>query len=610
MAMAQAAILEVAAIGSDGNAASDFNSGTFDPLTNQANYLNTFQADANTGNTAMPVISTVGGGVNFVSGDVNHYLFSIGSSAAGWTLPTSTFMDGAGTGVTPVTPGGIFSKITSVASNKATIDAAVGHCELYKPGNIYGLNTTAGVSVEATPTSGRCVVDYTRCGTPIAIMTDLATTTGLNANPTVTSATRNFDARDIGNVLYIRTTGGSGNWLISVFRITTASGGVATLDRACTSTTGTGTGGVAREGGALLSPGMAGQQMNIGNHIYVRKGLYQMAAVANQSGGSLSLPATNAVANATIIYGYNLYRGDAPLGANRPTFQAAAANVTLIAHNAFSAAYYLILDGNNAGTSRGIFGTGSSLACRNYYCSIKNCTNSAILACTSYFCDATGCTTANVMSSGAFYFCVCWNNTMSGSLGAFVAGVNGAVFVNCIAVNTTGGTCDGFQLISFRATCINCLSYGNSRFGFQITAAIAQEISLINCIAANNSSSGINLTAPADTVQLVNCAVYGNTGNNVGPGFTADSIVNLIVCTAAPFNNPGNGDFGLNNTAGGGALLRTKGFPFPFFPGLDNTNWTTGTITYNDVGPIQHQDSGGVAGGVTKLVGVGGGLVS
>ena len=57
-------------------------------------------------------------------------------------------------------------------------------------------------------------------------------------------------------------------------------------------------------------------------------------------------------------------------------------------------------------------------------------------------------------------------------------------------------------------------------------------------------------------------------------------LYNKIVLTADPCTAAGSGDFSLNNTAGGGALLRGLAFPVTFANGL--------TANSLDVGPAQH----------------------
>jgi hypothetical protein len=60
--------------------------------------------------------------------------------------------------------------------------------------------------------------------------------------------------------------------------------------------------------------------------------------------------------------------------------------------------------------------------------------------------------------------------------------------------------------------------------------------------------------------------------------------IGLVTLTADPFTNSGSGGFSLNNTSGGGALVRAAGFPGAY-PGATTTG-------YLDGGAVQHQDSG------------------
>jgi hypothetical protein len=69
--------------------------------------------------------------------------------------------------------------------------------------------------------------------------------------------------------------------------------------------------------------------------------------------------------------------------------------------------------------------------------------------------------------------------------------------------------------------------------------------------------------------------------NSSGPRLNLGAQTGDVDLTADPFTNAAGGDFSLNNTAGGGALLRATGYP-GVFPG----GTTTG---YLDIGAAQHQ---------------------
>lgn len=97
-----------------------------------------------------------------------------------------------------------------------------------------------------------------------------------------------------------------------------------------------------------------------------------------------------------------------------------------------------------------------------------------------------------------------------------------------------------------------------------------------------NTGTGL-LGRAADFVTAYRCA-FGANGTAM-TSVTDD--FNTITLTADPFTNAANGDFRLNNTAGGGALLRAITESHLF----DLAAYPTGVATsYADIGPLQHQE--------------------
>jgi hypothetical protein len=85
---------------------------------------------------------------------------------------------------------------------------------------------------------------------------------------------------------------------------------------------------------------------------------------------------------------------------------------------------------------------------------------------------------------------------------------------------------------------------------------------IANCVIAYNGGYGI--TAPPSGVDVTHWgvkgnAIYGNTSGNYNGDFVADA--SAITLSADPFTNRAGGDYSLNNTAGGGALLRGAAYP-------------------------------------------------
>lgn len=168
------------------------------------------------------------------------------------------------------------------------------------------------------------------------------------------------------------------------------------------------------------------------------------------------------------------------------------------------------------------------------------------------------------------------------------------IFIDCISshnagdgwANTEGGT---------HMIMINCAAVSNTSSGLIFTSASATHgIShsyIENCIFSNNGEWGIDIVSTrwAGPV-LVNNAFYNNTDGQINRGVPSLRI-GTITLTGDPFTSANTGNFALNNTAGAGAALRALGRSYF----LQNTNWSATTTSYLDVGPVQHQDSGGAS---------------
>src|SRR6266568_1510943 len=92
-------------------------------------------------------------------------------------------------------------------------------------------------------------------------------------NTKVTSATHNFVAADVGNLIQI--TAGVG-YTTGFYEIVSVASNAATLDRS-PGAVGL-TGGTWWEGGALASPGMAGGAKVAGNQVWIKAGTYTITS--------------------------------------------------------------------------------------------------------------------------------------------------------------------------------------------------------------------------------------------------------------------------------------------------------------------------------------------
>lgn len=343
-----------------------------------------------------------------------------------------------------------------------------------------------------------------------------------------------------------------------------------TLDRAAGTAAQTVIGAM---GGALASPGKAAGLKVAGNTIWIGAGTYTIGTgTANTAGKKVD--------DSTRGYwiGYDATRGDGT--GTRPILRAGGASITLLqpavagstAENiafdnpsAFAgvtgcrtgATDILIRGCSASGLSVGF--DGGTTGARFEWCYTTGCAtginpnSSAIVA----DCVVIGGTTGIQFSAGPVTLNRC---VVSGPSGKGIQQLGGSLLVRDCIVRGCGS--DGISLASF-ASAYNCLSYGNTGVGFIAT------------------------TTPATrAVQLYNCAAGANSAAT--SGLTGGVISGLIALTASPFTNAAGLDFTLNNTAGGGALLRAAGWPATL-PGLTGTS-------YPDIGAYQHADPVAAAG--------------
>lgn len=152
------------------------------------------------------------------------------------------------------------------------------------------------------------------------------------------------------------------------------------------------------------------------------------------------------------------------------------------------------------------------------------------------------------------YGCTAYDNAHNGFYGILVAS-------SCVAYD------NGWSGFYGVPTVIGCVSQGHNR-GFVLTAG---NCLAIDCIAAENDSDGYQCDAA--WTHLLRCADYNNvSGRFLGTNYTD---IDPITCSAAPFLDAANGDFRLNNVAGGGRDLRHI------------AREVSGQDSYVDIGAIQ-----------------------
>ncbi len=535
-------VFQVQSGGSDTN-----NGGGFSPNATFATDLT-----ATSGNTASPIVSSAT--YNFVAGDVNNYIFI--QAGTNWVKG--------------------YYKIVSVASNAATLDAAIGHVILWSAsGTTNGpVNTVVGIATVASPTSGTWGVDYSRSNSPFISFTDMVigvTTTQFTsvANP----AGPNW----IGNIISV--TSGTG-FTVKRVQVTafTLSGFIATCDSSLGTTASTG--GHGGLGGAIATPGLAMSFTGTINkvHAYVLgSATYTLSSSNNVAGGKVTLN------NGGVIIGYSTNRYPYNLDANRPVFQSNSNTYSLVTSGGGTLSLHCI-DFENGNSNTSI--TGYDDSSNNTQDVVWNCKFNAI---------AIGVRFGNTSVVDNCYISNCTN----GSSCITGSDANNMV-INSIFVGNTA--------ISYSAT----INYGNIYYnnGWTASGMIAGRIVDRCLLHSNSGSSGLGITAvhgtttntifwnntgsgsfayngTNDSIQSVNNCAFGSNTNDVSiSGAALDSrITRSIILTADPCVSASTGNFALSTTAGGGPLLKLLGYP---------VNLSNGTTSQGlDVGPVQSISSGG-----------------
>src|SRR5215831_18951577 len=499
-----------------------------------------------------------------------------GSVAAGNYFIVVTFTDRNGeTGKSPesaqVTLSGATSKITVTAPtdpgsyrdtwNIYVATATGGPYWQQSTGNAFGANV---IITTTPPTSGTQApgVDRSHQDTAHFVInnsTITSTTPGANSNTLTFTGGYTPTAADVGNV--VQMTAGT-NINTGFYEITAWTSTTWTVSGATNLTTAGGAGSalVGKMGGAVLTASTVFNSTSIfqlGNLMFVK---YNATPYAT---GTI----TRSTNNLTIA-GFDTTRDKYNTDTNRPTFQANANSITILNYQGNNSYFSnMILDANaHTGITGHIIGPGS----------------------TSERIKATGCSTA--FSGGTAFFLNCQADAFT-SLGftaadncfacSCTAGVSGATAfrilngaaVDCISIasqNITHYSCNG------DGSFVNCNAYcssGQVGTGF----SLAQTARCYNCVSwsMNINYGGI---ASSQGSILVNCAGGGAAGADTVP---AGNIHGFITLTADPFTNGGGNDFSLNNTAGGGILLKAAGYPTSF-SGLS-------TNTFRDDGAVQAQ---------------------
>ena len=346
----------------------------------------------------------------------------------------------------------------------------------------------------------------------------------------------------------------------------------------------------ANMGGAWADLGFLGEKQDVWFDdgqcfaVWVKAGTYTYSTTSvNAEGGSFQAKSSFPGA----ITGYTTTRGDARSGGSLPVLDVASSGFTgrmidFEDSQTFAECNWLVLDGGGTATY-GVFGGGVALYA-------------------GHSCVGTTVRDLNTESGWGFYSpLTCSNCTVDGAFGGFG---NAIASTNCVAKNCknsaeTGGY--GFKGAA------KYLGYGNLAYNCQVGFdADAYNGLWVNCVADScNQGFYIRKTTIHQCVAT-NCSTgFGASHSYYAAmfdcaGFNCTTMTSQVAVesgfatlTADPWEDQSSQDFRLNDTAGGGAVLRGRGAPYPTQTALVDTNaFITersggGSTTVVTPGPVQ-----------------------
>lgn len=408
--------------------------------------------------------------------------------------------------------------------------------------------------------------DYSQQNSPQLSVSDGACA----GTTTLTSAIGGFTSAMVGNLVYLSS--GPSWYEITAFTDTNT----VTIDRAGPNATGM----TLSVGGSLATPGGLGAALtasttSAGMHAYLQNGTYTLSnSVVNTSGGPIQTRS-----NLFKFAGYNTTHGDLDnqtSQTNKPIISAGAqTSVVLVdvavgsfSHNTIINS--IVADGNsNTGvdgfqhySSHTLRGRSINVCCHAlncvdgflinhcWHCEADNCTEGFREIAYAYRCVAHSC--GNGFDEGTQIHCLAYENT---------TGYNSCRATWCTAADNTG---NGFHL-GYQDQSLMCLSVGNGT-GFQFDGTSHRCLGAY-MVSYNNTTDFSPVITDADTRHFSE----------------------FLTLTADPFTDAANDDYSLNDTAGGGALLKQLGMGLPDQP--------TDTP---DFGAVQTNITGGGGGGASS----------
>ena len=349
---------------------------------------------------------------------------------------------------------------------------------------------------------------------------------------------------DIGNLIQI--TAGTG-WTTGFYQITGISSGYWTLDRS-PAATGT-TGGTYAMGGALATP--PSSAIVASNTVFIKAGTYTTST-------GFTFPKESSVR------GYGSTRDDCPSFAAMPVVKASANSITLLSFSAERANIsYLCADGNGYSS---ITGFGSAAGGTRQYCKAVSCN---IGFSGGYVISSVTSNCKTGASSAKTFLC----NLECGSIASSVCNSGGSAYY-CVIRNATNGIATTGDLDA-----VGCAFYNISGNAIHCIGGFPP-FRVINCVFVTVGGYAIS-TAGAICVFGAGNATY-NCTSGFASAYKTQLLSAPIVLTANPFVDAANGDYNLNNVAGGGKDCRAAGIG------------PVGQTSSIDIGAVQHADAGGV----------------
>lgn len=353
---------------------------------------------------------------------------------------------------------------------------------------VWEVRTTGSANNGGGFKTGATGTDYSQQDAAQDSGTDLACADGDAAAPVITSATHDFVATDVGNIINI-TEAGDG-FTLGRYEIVSVNANAATLDRAC-GTNGAKTGGDWYLGGAAISPNTVAGVVVAGNTIWIKSGTYaELIDPPNLFMGYGDKEVR--------FKGYKTTRDDNPTGTDRPLIDGGSvrANCLLVDNYQFYFANLRFANATGDGVSAG--------AGNNYETFFINCKSSnnggdgfdlsgfgipKLINCESNN-NAIGFYAGNGNGPASLYGCYVHDNTSYGigyyekwdcrdtisesnsGHGFYGQAYASSYYLNCIAYNNTGASIDGFNikvLYNWKSIVVNNISISNGRYGFYNT---------------------------------------------------------------------------------------------------------------------------------------------